>query len=176
MVSCKDQKTSHDPTLKAPDSLMDTKTQSDQNHVDSSASNPEVLKFTSHLSFKDFKVDTLENAQKAPIDFTSNANATDFKTRVVNAYQSDKANFAGHYTFVFWGCGTACQSGLLVDRNTGKIFDVPTASLGYEFYPDSRLLMVNPPDSDGLYQNCSYCKPMLYVFDETTKTFKEQKD
>ncbi|HEY8101754.1 MAG TPA: hypothetical protein VIF82_13465 [Burkholderiaceae bacterium] len=34
----------------------------------------------------------------------------------------DGPNFAGHYTIVFWGCGTSCASLAIVDTNTGKVF------------------------------------------------------
>lgn len=31
-------------------------------------------------------------------------------------------NFAGHYTLVFWGCGTSCAALAIVDAKTGKVF------------------------------------------------------
>jgi hypothetical protein len=34
-------------------------------------------------------------------------------------------NFAGHYSFVDWGCGTNCLGGAVVDQQTGKIFQPP---------------------------------------------------
>lgn len=34
-------------------------------------------------------------------------------------------NFAGHYTIVTTGCGTGCTSNLIVDRETGKVSEVP---------------------------------------------------
>lgn len=31
-------------------------------------------------------------------------------------------NFAGHYTIVFWGCGTGCATTAIVDAKTGRVF------------------------------------------------------
>ncbi|MBS1914073.1 MAG: hypothetical protein JST22_18950 [Bacteroidetes bacterium] len=61
-------------------------------------------------------------------------------------------NFAGSYTVVTWGCGTACLMFAIVDGRTGKVFVAPfTVSMGehleqeedlIEFHPDSKLLIV----------------------------------
>jgi hypothetical protein len=34
-------------------------------------------------------------------------------------------NFAGHYTFVLWGCGTGCAQTAVVDARTGRVYFVP---------------------------------------------------
>ena len=34
-------------------------------------------------------------------------------------------NFAGHYSFVDWGCGTNCLGGAVVDQQTGRVFQPP---------------------------------------------------
>jgi hypothetical protein len=133
------------------------------------------LKFEPYISFDDFKVSTINNKNKAKLDLSSNKDARYFRTRLRNEYEADTSNFGGHYTFIDWGCGSPCQNSLLIDRQTGKIYDSPEASLGYEYYPDSRMLLVNPPDTSGFYDDCYYCKPIIYVFDEKTKTFTEQK-
>ncbi len=54
-------------------------------------------------------------------------------------------NFAGRYTIVDWGCGSECQSFVIVDAKTGAIFqpDV-TAAWGLLYKRDSNLLIVNP--------------------------------
>jgi hypothetical protein len=34
-------------------------------------------------------------------------------------------NFAGHYTFVLWGCGTGCAQKAIVDARTGRVYFIP---------------------------------------------------
>jgi hypothetical protein len=132
------------------------------------------LKFEPYIGFDDFKVTKVDNKKYAELVLKSNKDANNFRTRIREGYSADTANFAGHYTFVYWGCGSPCQSSLLIDRKTGKIYDSPGASLGYDFRVDSKMLIVNPPDSSGFYDDCFYCKPIIYVFDEQTKTFNER--
>jgi hypothetical protein len=133
------------------------------------------LKFEPYISFDDFKIINIDNKSKAKLDLSSNKNARNFRTRLKEAYETDTSNFAGHYTFVSWGCGSPCQSSLLIDRQTGKIYDSPEASLGYDYRTDSRMLLTNLPDSSGFYDDCIYCKPIIFLFDEKTKTFTEKK-
>lgn len=132
------------------------------------------IKFEPYISFDDFKVSSVDHKKYAHLDLKSNKDAVDFGTRLKEGYSSDTANFAGHYSFVYWGCGSPCQSSSVIDRKTGKIYDSPGASLGYDFRVDSRMLIVNPPNTSGFYDDCSYCKPIIYIFDEQTKTFNER--
>jgi hypothetical protein len=92
-------------------------------------------------SFDDYHVDVF-NEKLAPANFDTNPVAKNFITRIKAACE-EGINFAGHFTLVEWGCGTACQSGVLVDRKTGKIFDYPTTSLGSDFKKDSNLIIRN---------------------------------
>jgi hypothetical protein len=132
------------------------------------------IKFEPYVSFDDFQVERIDSVAKADLDLTSRKGAGRFKTRITDAYKADTVNFAGHYTFAWWGCGSPCQDGVIVDRRTGKIYGVPSASLGYDFRPSSRMLIVNTPDSAGFYDDCFYCKPVIYVLDEETKEFIER--
>lgn len=132
------------------------------------------LRFEPYIGFGDFKVDAVDNKKYAALDFKSNKGAANFQTRIREGYSADTANFAGHYSFVYWGCGSPCLNSVLIDRKTGKIYDSPGASLGYEFHVDSRMLITNPPDTSGFYEDCFYCKPIIYIFDEQTKTFNER--
>lgn len=50
------------------------------------------------------------------------------RTRIANAYQQKKIDFAGFYTFAGWGCGTSCYSGVMIDARTGFIYEVPYAT------------------------------------------------
>ncbi|WP_298309130.1 hypothetical protein [Flavobacterium sp.] len=118
-----------------------------------------LIKFEPYINFSDFKVE-IQNV-KAKIDLNSNELGREFRTAIRTDYENPKSLFAGHYSFSYWGCGSPCQMSVIIDRKTGKIYDSPTASLGYEFRNDSRMLIVNPPDSLGYYDNCSYCKPEI---------------
>lgn len=68
----------------------------------------------------------------------------DFRTRLRQGAASEGITFGGKYTLVIWGCGTSCQSGAIIDRKTGEMIWLPTASLGYEYQADSTLIIVNP--------------------------------
>lgn len=62
-----------------------------------------------------------------------------------------RPNFAGAYVLFEFGCGTACQTIVLVDRRTGDVLFAPqSASAGTTFRPDSRLLVFNPDPAIGL--------------------------
>lgn len=82
-------------------------------------------------------------------------------------------NFAGHYNLARWGCGTCSINGTITDLKTGKVNDLSPAMLDYEFQKDSRLLVINPPDSSGFYDYCSYCEPELWVWNENKKKFEK---
>jgi hypothetical protein len=131
-------------------------------------------KFKPHVHFDDFRVDSLYNKQPAAIDFSSNPGAKRFRTVITSAYQEEGLTFAGHYCFIEWGCGSPCQSCVIVDLKTGKIYDGVSAALGYQYQRDSRLLIVNPTDSSGYYLDCGYCEPLVYVWNERDKRFEER--
>ena len=53
-------------------------------------------------------------------------------------------NFAGAYTVVTWGCGTACKVIAVVDARNGNVAFAPgAASAGVTIRRGSRLLVVN---------------------------------
>lgn len=131
------------------------------------------IRYAPDLSFDNFLVDTVVYGKYSDIDLKSNDRAPNYRTVLRKGYDSDSANFAGHYTFVSFGCGSTCLTSFIIDRRNGKVYTSPGAETGYEFRVDSRMLLVNPPDSDGYYFDCSYCKPIAYVFNERTKTFEK---
>ncbi len=130
-----------------------------------------IIKFEPYIGFEDFKVVNTLDTKHAILDLKSNINAYNFRTLIRIKYSEKNANFAGHYTFVDWGCGSPCYNSLLIDRQTGKIYDSPDAVFGYDFRSNSRMLIVNPPDSNGFYSDFGYSKPVIYIFDEHTKKF-----
>jgi hypothetical protein len=52
-----------------------------------------------------------------------------FRTRVLQASR-EPANFAGHYRFEIWGCGSNCASGVVVDLATGQVIAPPLSKTG----------------------------------------------
>lgn len=126
-----------------------------------------LVKFKPEVSFNEYKVGV--QTIKAELNFSPLYKS--FKTVISNAYKKNDCLFAGHYSFIWWRCGMPCQCGVMVDRRTGRIYDIPVASYGYQFEKDSRMLIVNPPDSNGYYENIPECTPEVYVLNEHTKAF-----
>jgi hypothetical protein len=82
----------------------------------------------------------------APVDLSSAEGARRFRT-VLRDGAAKGPNFAGHYTFVQWGCGSSCQSFAIVDARTGRVtFGNQSLSVGADYRLDSRLLVANPPE------------------------------
>lgn len=77
-------------------------------------------------------------------------------------------NFAGHYCFVYWGCGSECQDAAVVDLNTGVVYPAITASLGYDFKRSSRLVIVNPGQT---INSCAFCVSEYWVWNDVRKRF-----
>jgi len=57
------------------------------------------------------------------IDFTSHADASNFRTRL-EYNLNESANFAGHYIVTYWGCGTMCQMVAIIDVLDGDVFSL----------------------------------------------------
>jgi len=77
-------------------------------------------------------------------------------------------NFAGHFRFVVYTCGSSCSAAAVVDSITGKVYDkMPFANIvlprtpddePYSFRTDSRLLVVQgyfDEDFPGKNRDCS---------------------
>lgn len=125
------------------------------------------------INFSEYETKITSTKHHADIDFESNPTAKKFKTIITETYQKNETIFAGAYIFVRWGCGVPCQSCAIIDTRDGKVYDGPVASLGYEYTPKSRLLIVNPPNSDGFVADCAYCLPEYWVWDENIKKFNK---
>jgi hypothetical protein len=81
---------------------------------------------------------TITNAQKAPtysqfsvkvenktakrVNFESHSEAKMYRTNLKNALANSDVNFAGKYILTYWGCGTGCRQGALIDAKTGNVF------------------------------------------------------
>lgn len=98
-------------------------------------------KLSPNYLFQNYETLIYKGALKAP-DFSSNPEAKMFKTRIVDGCK-DGINFAGKYTLIYWGCGTACQYGVIVDRENGFIYSGFTSSLGAVFNANSKMIIFN---------------------------------
>ncbi|HJS01214.1 MAG TPA: hypothetical protein VJ780_09790 [Flavobacterium sp.] len=135
-----------------------------------------ILTIVGQDSFKKYEVKSPLIYKKVQIDYHSNPTARQFKTRIKNDYKIKEMNFAGHYSFIFWGCGSPCQTSVIVDVKTGKVYDGPTAAIGYDYHKDSKLLIVNPKDTTGIYTDCPYCIEEKWLWNEQRKRFDKLDD
>ncbi|HEY4650690.1 MAG TPA: hypothetical protein VIG72_04715 [Pontibacter sp.] len=108
-----------------------------------------------------YNVPTMFRGKLAPVDEESHTDARTFRTALREGL-AEGVNFAGKYTVVTIGCGTACQQHFVVDRENGKIIAKVEGSMGARYSPNSRILIVNPPDSTVNYKECHNCTPQAY--------------
>ena len=93
--------------------------------------------------FEDFRVATIYKGAPAPVDLRSNPYAATFRTRLREGARKGP-NFAGHYTVVAWGCGSNCESNMIVDARTGKVYSGFGDERGAEFRLNSSLVIADP--------------------------------
>lgn len=132
------------------------------------------IKFKPYIRFTDFTQTVTDSQRKTPIQYSSNAIATEYRSVITKAYNNKGVNFGGHYCFVEWVCGMDCLRSVLLDLNTGVIYNAPTGTLGYAYKKDSRMLIVNPPDSTGFYLDYPYFEPRIYIWNEKSKKFEQR--
>jgi len=96
-------------------------------------------------SFEAHQVDdSFQGPGTAPIT-TSSKLGKMYRTRLRDGAKKGP-NFAGHFTLVAWGCGSSCQEWAIVDARTGQVFDwLLRSTAGAEFYPNSRLVILDSP-------------------------------
>ena len=95
--------------------------------------------------FPDYRVTRTFKGPPSPVDLKSDRLARLYRTRLRAAAQMGP-NFANHYTLVSWGCGSSCQLWAVIDAQTGRVFPkLLQSTAGAEFYPDSRLLILDSP-------------------------------
>jgi ankyrin repeat protein len=93
--------------------------------------------------FTDFPVAQVYKGVPQPVDLRSNPGAPSYRTRLREGARKGP-NFAGHYTVVGWGCGSNCESTMIVDALTGRVYDGFGDERGAEFKPNSRLVIADP--------------------------------
>jgi hypothetical protein len=75
--------------------------------------------------FEDYKVAETWQGPNTEIKLTSHSKRM-FRT-TLRAAVTRPADFAGHYRFVAWGCGTLCEAGAIIDLKTGEVLQPPLA-------------------------------------------------
>ncbi len=117
------------------------------------------------FQFEDFPVHEIYHGRPASPVFPKHFG---FYTKVREAARKGP-NFAGHYTIAEWGCGSGCQSFVVVDAISGTLYysapfedlDLPSVSYGgVEYRLDSSLFIadgcpehVTPKET--VYEPCS---------------------
>jgi hypothetical protein len=121
--------------------------------------------------FEDFRVTTQMSGPNAPVKLVR-PDERMFRTQLSEGAK-EKPNFAGHYRFVGWGCGSVCAAGALIDLETGDVYPPPKPAEGkgwdrwifaggfvddsyIEMRPDSRLVIVRQQSKDPASQEISY--------------------
>lgn len=78
--------------------------------------------------FEDYPVSETWQGPAAPLEFKSRSERL-FRTQIREAAKKPP-DFAGHYRFAIWGCGTWCVGGAIIDFQSGEIFLPPLAGKG----------------------------------------------
>lgn len=78
------------------------------------------------LQFDDYPATEAWNGANAPVQLRT-ASEQMFKTNLTNAAK-EKPDFAGHYKFAGWGCGSVCAAGAIIDLHTGLVYPPPGKS------------------------------------------------
>jgi hypothetical protein len=84
---------------------------------------------STHLPrFEDYPVTEVWHGTPAPLKVVTRSERM-FKTQLTKAV-NEAPNFAGHYRFTYWGCGSNCGAGALIDLKTGDVFPPPLGANG----------------------------------------------
>jgi hypothetical protein len=113
-----------------------------------SPESPTSPRFTDRTpEFEDYAVlDNTFDGAPAPVNSRSAEYGARFRA-VLAQGAAEGPNFAGHFTVVTWGCGTACQVVAVVDAVTGDLSQqVLVTARGVSFRRDSGLLVADPQD------------------------------
>jgi hypothetical protein len=130
--------------------------------------------------FEDYAVAHVFRGKPPNVDLRSHPKAWTFRTRLREG-NSRPPDFAGYYTLVSWGCGTACQENALIDARDGKVYFGPVTSLGSRYRLTSRLLVATAPEdiadyylSDGAQTvpADNFYVTEYWVWDEEKKSFR----
>jgi len=101
--------------------------------------------------FGSYAEKTIYKGKPAPVKIDSKYSRA-YRTMLRESVKENGVNFAGHYTFATWGCGTGCNQIAVIDVKTGQTYFTPgmlsvvmgmSQSLDMtEYKPNSRLLKI----------------------------------
>lgn len=108
--------------------------------------------------FDDYPVIETWQGPSAPIKLLTPSERM-FRTQLTTA-SKQPPDFAGHYRFTAWGCGSFCVAGALINLKTGVVFSPPLGAKGggwnrwifcggiidgpyVDYRPDSSLMIVH---------------------------------
>ena len=97
----------------------------------------------------DYAVDTSFAGPIPPLNFERDADAKRFVTAIRSGI-AEGPNFAGHFALVTWGCGTDCQSYVIVDLSDGTALDDSALDFSchdVSYKRTSRLVVMTPADT-----------------------------
>jgi hypothetical protein len=101
---------------------------------------------TAAPKFEAYAVASTYTGKIAPVNLASAAEARRFRT-VLRDGAAGPPDFAGRYRVVEWGCGSPCHTFAIVESANGRVFMPGIAAMaGIAYRPDSRLLVVEPPE------------------------------
>ncbi len=128
------------------------------------------------------RVERIRNIQ---VDLKSHKNARMFRTNLRNAAK-EGVNFAGHYVFTGWGCGTNCSENAIIDARTGRVYfpkemqgvgfgfcELPERDGPFEYKNDSRLLLLYGFKGGDLERANARCG--IYYFEWTGTALRQLK-
>ena len=129
-------------------------------------------KFIAKYDFNDFPIDkvVLKN-DLTKVDVHSTEFGKGYRTIIRQSFDYGITNFAGKYILNYWGCGSPCALGVIINVESGKIVELPVSSAGYKYEINSRMLIVNPPDSIDFYYNSFQYEPSIYILDTIQNEF-----
>lgn len=64
----------------------------------------------------------VEKKTTKKVNLKSHSEAKFFRTNLKNALANSEVNFAGKYILTYWGCGSGCTQGAIIDAKTGNVF------------------------------------------------------
>lgn len=145
--------------------------------VDTVTETPRMQKnsYVPPVSFEEYAVSELYDNEKAPLQLKEDTDLWLFRKTIRASYNNDSVNFAGHYVFTSWDCGSKCEASAVIDIVTGIPYKGVDASGGYQYKQDSRMLITNPPTENipgANDTNCLRCDTKIYVWDEKAKKFE----
>ena len=118
-------------------------------------------------TFEQYRV-KVSSAKPKPINFSKNKEARMFRTRLNDALK-EGVNFAGHFIYTGWGCGTGCAIGAVIDTHTGIVYlpdelggmgfgvgGVPVADKPLQYRKDSKLFILSGSAANGRGEGVTY--------------------